>query len=216
MEEDAVRTPRTAQDARTARAALAAEMTEKEAPPPADQEQPSEYFLSVSDRLLQDLKDSGFQLGRQVPAAEPQFPQDTTGIPPEELRKLYDEYLHFYEYLTDQLIQMQLFVGLSKADYAHTRARVLLQVMRDKRATNADVREALVATNEAVLSSYRDMLYQQAYCDMQEERRKKMSKVIERLYRELMLRSDRYSGAPPESPAGAASAWDRLNQRRQR
>lgn len=105
----------------------------------------------------------------------------------DQVRDLYDEYVEFYSYLTAELIKLNMYLGPCEHAYKHAKATALLDAAKDK-SMNAAMRDAYVQCDEIVLAADLEFQYFDRLWRAQDERRRGASKVIERLWRELVTR----------------------------
>jgi hypothetical protein len=153
-------------------------------------------YDNLDATLTEDLRATGFNAEAPIPGEEPCLLQGADQMSMSDLKVAYDAYLAFYEYLTTQEIRFstQLLIQQAKLEFAV--ASITLQVGKNKSEyPNAEMREAAVKVAPEVVSAGMEVLYLRGMRDALEERRKKLSKTMERLYRELMLRTDR--NGPP-------------------
>lgn len=155
----------------------------------------------IRDTLEEDLHATGFSPQANPPGAEPRFPAEAATRTTEQLRQLYDDYLAFYEYLTDRIIELMTFLGPSQAKLQQEKAAATLEVASNKAYSNAELRDAAVTTNPRVRACVEEVTYYKTLLESQEERRRKMSKAMERLYREIYLRTEQQGPQFPQQPS---------------
>lgn len=157
----------------------------------------SDTFLELKTQLERELKATGFSPKAEPPLKEePTVNSNLSAMSLNQLKDLYDEYLMFYGYLTDQITRCLCFVEVTKARQAQQHAEAMKKAHNDKSLTNADLRKADVETNSAYIRAKRDYLYFKQLLAAHEERRRKMSKSMDRVGRELWLRTQ--DGFPPQ------------------
>ena len=161
----------------------------------------------VRDTIEADLHSTGFSPLESPPGKEPKFPKEATSLSTEKLRQLYDDYLSFYEYLTDKIIQTLTYLGPAQAKLTVEKHKVTLEIGSNKAYGNAEMREAAVGCHPTVAELGVDVTYFKTLLEAQEERRKKMSKAMERLYREIMVRTEQQT---PQFPHRPPSVFRRL------
>lgn len=163
--------------------------------------QPEQADLDKYDQLRgmleQDLANTGFNPEREPPGLEPRLPKGVSSLPQDQLRAHYDDYQAFYEFLTDQLIRILPHLETNRERAKTTLAAVRGEVLANTALTNKEARDSAIETDERVTGTRIRVVYLETLQAAQEERRKKMSKAMERLYRELMLRTDQHHPAPP-------------------
>ena len=161
-------------------------------------------FLELREQLEGALVKTGFNPAPNPPSKEPRVVGSLSDASDRELKNLYDSFLAFYDYLTDELTRCEVYLETTKerADTVH--ASIILEANKQKELTNAEARKSYVITHPAHIAAKKDYLYFKQLYSAQEQRRKKMSKSMDRLYRELMLRlnEDKYGGSssPPKQP----------------
>jgi len=150
-----------------------------------------DIFLKLRETIEHDLKETGFHPASAPPCREPSLGGPVADRSDRELKGLYDEFLAFYEYLTDNIVRCLGFVSVAKARVDLKKAEGLLAARKDDSLTNAELRSSYIMTEPGYLSAYRDYIYFKTMMSMHEERRKKISKTMDRLGRELWLRTQK-------------------------
>lgn len=146
-----------------------------------------DIFLELRETLEKDLRATGFSPDREPPGTDPAIPRDVKDLPNESLKGLYDEYLAFFEYVSDRLAQASSYASISKARLEQVAAEATLASVREKSLTNADLRKAFVT--KACVGAKRDYVYFKAQVDVHEARLRKISKSMDRIGRELWFRA---------------------------
>lgn len=146
-----------------------------------------DIFLELRETLENDLRATGFSPDRDPPGSDPVIPREVRTLPNEELKGLYDEYLSFFEYVSDLLAQASSYASISKARLEAVAAEATLSGAKDKSLTNAELRKAHVT--KVCLGARRDYVYFKAQVDVHEARLRKLSKSMDRLGRELWFRA---------------------------
>ena len=151
-------------------------------------------FVKLKETLIADLSKTGFKPQVTPPCEEPRLREKVSRLTEHELKDMYDEFLSYYDYLTDQITKWEVYLGTTKemADVVH--GAVLLEVYENKILKNAELRKAAVVVHPAYLSARKDYLYVKQMHSAQDERRKRISKSMDRIYRELMLRTQDDTG----------------------
>ena len=147
----------------------------------------SDIFLDLRTTLEEDLRTTGFSPDREPPGEEPKIPHGLKYLPNEDIKGLYDSYLSFFEYISDQLAQASSYATISKARLEFIAAESTLASVKEKNLTNAELRKAYVT--KACVGAKRDYVYFKAQVDVHEARLRKISKSMDRLGRELWFRS---------------------------
>jgi len=146
-----------------------------------------DLFLELRETLEKDLRATGFAPDREPPSEEPRLPAGLKDLPNEDLKELYDDFLAFFEYLSDQVAKASSYMSVSKARLEAVTATATLASAKDKKLTNADLRKAYVVT--ACLGAKRDYVYFKAKVDVHDARLRKISKSMDRIGRELWFRT---------------------------
>ena len=146
-----------------------------------------DIFLELRETLEKDLQATGFSPDREPPGSDPVMPKGVKDLPNEELKSLYDQYLSFFEYVSDQLAQASSYASISKARLEQVAAEATLSSAKDKSLSNAELRKAYVT--KACVGAKRDYVYFKAQVDVHEARLRKISKSMDRLGRELWFRA---------------------------
>lgn len=155
------------------------------------------YYADLTTLLETDMRMLGFDATRQPPGEEPTLKKGADSLSLPDLKAAYDEYLAYYDFLTTQRIRFATKLLVCQARLDHAQAMATLQVARNKEVySNAELRDAAVRVEPAVVSASTEVLYLRGMRDSLEERRHSMTKTMDRLYREIMLRTDRGGGGP--------------------
>ena len=149
--------------------------------------QRKDLFLDLRETLEKDLRATGVSPDRDPPGEEPRIPEGLKELPNESIKELYDNYLSFFEYVSDLLAKASSYATISKARLEAVAATATLESAKDKSLTNAELRKAHVT--KACLGAKRDYVYFKAQVDVHEARLRKISKSMDRLGRELWFRS---------------------------
>jgi len=147
-----------------------------------------DVFIALKDTLEQELQRTGFKQPEAPPIGEPEMPRRLRELAIDDLVDLVDDFQVFYNYLSDEITRVLTFEGITKAQVDLQYALAKKEAALNKELTNESARNIEVETNEVYLGAVADYLYfKQGHAQL-EERRRKISKSIERLYRELMYR----------------------------
>tara|TARA_B100000886_G_scaffold340104_1_gene307933 strand:- start:946 stop:1455 length:510 start_codon:yes stop_codon:yes gene_type:complete len=157
-----------------------------------------DLFLSLRGIIEKDLRSTGFAPDKEPPSKEPRFPRDLSKMPTDKIKSLYDDYMSWYEYLTDQLSQDQAFLTVAKARLDTVWAEATKRVAKIKEATNADLRKAYIQTDVEYLGAHQDYIYFKSKLQVQTERRDKVKRSMDRIGRELWFRTQ--DEQPVEAP----------------
>lgn len=147
-----------------------------------------ELFIELRETLEGELQRTGFKQPSGPPMEEPEIPRRLRELRIDALVDLLDDFQSFYNYLSDEITRVLTFEGITKAQVDLQYALAKKEVSLDKNLTNEAARTMAVETDLTYLTAVRDHLYfKQSHAQL-EERRRKISKSIERLYRELLYR----------------------------
>lgn len=172
-------------------------MDEDENPPeqsPSADTGQSDLFDRVREALEYDLEASGFSQSTYR-GKEPEPPERLGALNLETLGDLYDTYLSFYCYTSNLLCRAVNYLGVTDAKVKIAKARALLSIAGNKSYSNAELRDAYVTLDPEVVQTTADYTYFRSSYDAQEERRRKLSKILERIFREMAFRHG--GGIPP-------------------
>ena len=106
-----------------------------------------------------------------------------------EVRDLYDRYLAYYDYITDQVAGLEIYQKTTEKRLEKVHAHLTLLAAENKKLSNAELRKAWVVTNETYQAAQQDHLYFRQMLAAQERRYRKLSKVKEDVSRELWSRT---------------------------
>ena len=148
-----------------------------------------DLFLELRGTLEEDLKRTGFDPDQNPPGKEPKIRGSVSDLDAPDLKRLYDEFLAFYDYITDQIATDIGFVMVSKARLEQVHAQALLRAHNDASLKNAEQRKAFATTDATYVGAQRDYTYFKAKLAMQQERRDKYKRAMDRIGRELWLRT---------------------------
>lgn len=160
-------------------------------------------FLELKNAIEGELERTGFRPSVVPPGPEPALPTRLAGMPTDEVLGLCDDFQGFYNFLTDEITRCLTFEEVTKARVSYTRAVALKRVLMDKSLSNDKLRSAEIETDEQFLEAQGEYLYFKQMHEAQEERRRKLSKSMDRLYRELNLRGTGHP-SPQSSQYGRA------------
>jgi len=177
-----------------------------------------DLFLDLRETLEEDLRVTGFSPSKEPPGTEPIIPPGLSSKSNGFLKDLYDEFLSYYAYLTDQVAQDTCYSSVSKARLGLKSAEATKRVASDSKLTNSDQRKAAVETDPDVVGALRDYTYFKAKLAVQEDRKRKVSKCMDRIGRELWFRtqneSDRdedfFTSPPKQSTKSYPGAFKRI------
>ena len=158
-----------------------------------------DLFLQLRTIIESDLKSTGFNPDSEPPSVEPRFPRNLSKMETAAIKELYDDYMSWYEYLTDQLSQDSAFLTVSKARLDTVQAEATKRVAKNKDATNADLRKAHIQTDIEYLGAFQDYTYFKSKVTVQSERRDKVKRSMDRIGRELWFRTQDSPIEPPQS-----------------
>ena len=168
----------------------------------------ADLFTALRGIIEDDLKQTGFSPDKEPPSQEPRFPRNLSHMTTPQVKELYDDYMSWYEYLTDQLSQDQAFLTVCKARLDTVHAEATKRVVKVKEATNAELRKAYIQTDIDYLGALQDYTYFKAKEKVQSERRDKVKRSMDRIGRELWFRTQ------DEQPVEAPSHYRKPTYRR--
>tara|TARA_Y100000310_G_scaffold315809_2_gene366810 strand:- start:2714 stop:3286 length:573 start_codon:yes stop_codon:yes gene_type:complete len=148
-----------------------------------------DLFLELLGTLEEDLRKTGFDPDSKPPGREPKIRGSVSDLDAPDLKRLYDEFLAFYDYITDQIATAVGFVMVSKARLEQVHAQALLSAHADTSLKNAEQRKATAVTDVTYVGAQKDYTYFRAKLAMQQERRDKYKRAMDRIGRELWLRT---------------------------
>lgn len=176
----------------------------------------ADVFLELQELLEQEMARTGFDPPVNPPCKEPTLPTKLRLEKVADLTDLADSLQTFYNYLSDEITRCLTFEGPTKARMDMMFAEARRNAQNDKSLTNDKMREVEVELNPQYLEAVRDHLYFKQARASHEERRRKVSKSIDRVYRELLSRNPRFpipsdsppmfghhTGRPPAAPRGS-------------
>ena len=172
-----------------------------------------DQLTSQHNALRQAVEEELITLGLASPIEEknirnrrPVYPEQITKLTEIELRDNYDLYLGFYEFLTTQLIRFKSSLLVEQHKAKKVRAAAVIDISKDKTLTNADLKAAAVELYGALTEVENEVLYLTNIVEGFEEAKRSASKIMDRLYRELMLRADAASIAAVQTTYSNSSA----------
>jgi len=177
-----------------------------------------DLFLELRTTLEEDLRKTGFNPDTNPPGKEPKIRGSISELGAPALKSQYDQFLAFYDYITDQIAIDIGFVMVSKARYEQVQAQATLRTHADTSLKNAELRKAAVSIDPTVVGALRDYTYFKAKLAMQQERRDKFKRAMDRIGRELWYRTqDEASNEfyPPKKEIVATqlgSSYKRVNR----
>ena len=184
----------------------------------ATQNETTNGYAAALDQLEQDHASIGL-VPRDRLIAEPQLPESISTLPPDQVKELYDQYLAYYDFLTEQLIFREIGLGVAGSNLRHVEAVVLLRVSALPGKSNKDVRDASVLVDLDYRDANEHFAIVSGYVKAVSEKRNVCSKIMDRLYRELMLRSEVNNAygrsvpnvalMPQQPPAAPRRPWER-------
>lgn len=151
-------------------------------------------FLSLSDEIDEELTRTGFDPKGEPSGAEPKLPERISELTETQVKDLYDTFLSFYVYLSDRITNISVYLGVTQKAADVVEAQIVLEAGKNKEELhNAELRKAHVIAHPALIHAQKDAVYFKQLKTAQEHRLKKISKSMDRLYRELMIRQPRWS-----------------------
>ena len=155
----------------------------------SNEPQQKDVFLNLKNTLEQDLESTGFTVDDSPPGEEPKIRGDLQSLSIESIKEKYDQFMAYYEYVTDEITRLLGYTAITKARMELAHASAVKKAHANKELTNAEIRKAWVTSESEYVEAHRDHLYFKTMLNMQEERRKKFSKAMDRLGREMWFRN---------------------------
>tara|TARA_B000000460_G_C21533196_1_gene401850 strand:+ start:434 stop:982 length:549 start_codon:yes stop_codon:yes gene_type:complete len=160
------------------------------------QQNKKDLFLELRGTLEEDLRSTGFDPDENPPGKEPKIKGAISSLDTPELKDLYDSFLAFYDYITDQIATDIGFVMVSKARLEQVHAQASLKAQADSSLRNSEQRKMTAIVDPTYVGAQRDHTYFKAKLAMQQERRDKYKRAMDRIGRELWMRTQ--DGSPTE------------------
>ena len=145
-------------------------------------------YLALREQLEKDLAKTGFDPRSSPPCKEPVIVGSLSDKTERDLRDLYDVFLSFYDYLTDEITRCEIYLGTTKERANTVFAAISLKILEDGQYSTVDARKHAASIHPAYLIARKDYLYFSQLHSALEERRRKMSKSMERIHREISFR----------------------------
>lgn len=164
-------------------------------------------FFELKDTLDKDLSSQGFDPDKSPPGKEPRIRTKLSAKTSVQLRDLYDEFLGYYGYLTDVITRCVVFKDITKGRLVSEKARVTLAATKTATLKNAEARKAWVDCHPDVNAATCEYLYFKEMYEATEERRRKLSKSMDRIYRELLLREENSHASRSTPPSRGSSRF---------
>ena len=124
------------------------------------------------------------------PSTEPKIRGSVDDMAIKQVKDLYDQFLAFYEYLSDEVARFIGYANITKARHDHVEATVLKRIHAAGECKNAESRKCALLTDLEYIGAQKDYVYCKTMLSTQRERRDKIQKSMDRLGRELWLRKD--------------------------
>ena len=175
-----------------------------------------DLFLELRGTLEEDLRKTGFDPDANPPGKEPKIKGAIGNLDTHGLKNLYDSFLAFYDYITDQIATDIGFVMVSKARLEQVHAQASLRAHSDSSLKNSEQRKMTALTDPTYVGAQRDHTYFKAKLAMQQERRDKYKRAMDRIGRELWMRTqdgsttEFFKPAPKPNGAVLKSSYKRV------
>jgi len=170
----------------------------------------SDGFFELIGALEQDLLDTGFVFSKDPPGLEPRVPDNLSTMSREELKKLYDRFLAFYDFVSHNIVLDLGKQWVAKARLEHVEADSIKRNTAFKKdLTNAELRRAVVELDPAFVEASKDYVYVKARLTMNQQRIDVYKRAMERIGRELWLRvqDSEIANEPGGPDRGHQNAW---------
>ena len=147
-------------------------------------------FDAAAKWVQAQLESSGFERPPKVP--EPELPASLEDIESVSgLKRLYDEYLHYYNHVAGLLVRLKPMKDLIKLRASTVQAEATLRAKREHGDMTADLRKAAVECDTAYVGAKLEEVKVTGLVHANDERRKTASKILDRIGRELYYRTGR-------------------------
>lgn len=174
-------------------------------------------YLKLRQTIETDLANTGFEPDEKPEGREPRIRDKLSGKTTKELCDLYDEFLHFYDYLCDLITSIEPSLITADERTAVTRAALVKKVARMD-LSNAEQRNAWIETHPDFIVIKQDSLYFKQLLKAQTSRRERIMKSMQRVYREIAYRTSVESGknayANPDRASKAKRGFKRIGAKR--
>ena len=146
-------------------------------------------YLKLRDSMEADLRKSGFNPSTDPPCREPDISSGVSSLSPDTLRELYDSYLAYYDFISDDITRLEVYLRTTEKRASIVRAHIVLESAQHKKElSNAELRNAWVEVHPSYQAALKDHLYFKQMHAAQEQRLRKMSKAMDKVYWELWSR----------------------------
>ncbi len=147
-----------------------------------------DLFLGLKEQLDADLEETGFRVQRRK-LIEPRVPTPIRTQSRDSLKDVYDQLLTYYDYLTDLIVGDTRGLAVAKGRKDDVLALASARVYNEKAHKNAGARQAAVDSDGEVRLAKRDLTYFTTRVKSHTERRDKIKRWMDRVGRELWLRT---------------------------
>lgn len=155
-------------------------------------------YLRLRDSMESDLRKTGFDPKVDPPCKEPSISRGVTGLAKDELMELYDSYLAYYDYISDEITRLEVYLRTTEKRASVIKAHLTLEASkRKKELSNAELRGAWVEVHPSYQSALQDHLYFKQMHDAQEQRLRKMSKAMDKVYWAMWARDQPHPDSRP-------------------
>ena len=161
-------------------------------------------FVLLLDTLDADLKARGFNPSSSPPGEEPRIRGKLSKKTDIELSNMYDEFLEYFDYLSEDLTDLGVKHGVTKERLAKVRAAAAAEAVQHAGLKTQEARKNWVIVHPDVVQVTVDFQYFEQLVKAQTERSRRISKSMDRIWRELMSRKER-TGRTREPPRGGRS-----------
>lgn len=183
-----------------------------------DQQSLSNGYAEAWGLLEQDLADLGIG-PKAVLTPQPDFPENASAMSDDQLKETYDRYLQFYDYLTDQLTSREIGLGFAAGNLKAIEADLAVAVAAENPKMSVDMRAAHVVRHPYYLQANQQHCTVVGSVKAFQAKMHSCSKIMDRLYRELLLRSESnkqygrsqspvFQPSVPNTPGPARRPWD--------
>ena len=149
----------------------------------------SNGYAEAWEALEQDLAALGIA-PKEERTPQPDFPENASAMSDDQLKETYDQYLQFYDYLTDQLSSREIGLGFAAGNLKAVEADLTVAVAAENPKMSVDMRAAHVVRHPYYLEANQQHCTVVGSVKAFQAKMHSCSKIMDRLYRELLLRSE--------------------------
>lgn len=162
-------------------------------------------FSDIKSRMDNELAKQGFAAEEPSPVGEPpKIKSHLTKKKSSQLRDMYDDLMAWYDYLDGEAIRNSTQLATAKKKLKIVDAELILYVNKFSDTlglSNAEQRAAWVERHPLHIVVSKDILFFSEMAAANDSRKKKISKSMERIWREITARKEvpKYNGPMPRT-----------------